>query len=329
MARVAILGCSLGASGVIRSLKEAGHHTIGLDSDPLAPGLYLCDEWRQVPRPYSRVFLQRLVSACEEASVEVLLPLWDEGVLILSKERGVLEEKGVKHLLPQADLVGRVMDKYIVYEALSKECLPVVESTVAEDDDALEEFIARVGLPVVFKRRRGCGGQGLAMAVTLDEAKRELRRDRRRMVCEYLPGKEYEIELVYDKAGRLITANPRRKIEYNLALGLTLKSVTIHDPDLCSVAERVVEALGGWVGPCGVEFKEDHGGNPKVLEFNPRFVSPTYLLTGAGVNIPDIAVRLALGEGVPSLPRYQSARVGVYLTRYLEDITIEKNAPLL
>ncbi len=320
---MAIVGCGLGASGIVRSLKEAGHNTVGLDSDPLAPALYLCDEKKCIPQAYSKVFLEKLVSACREAHAEVILPLWDEAVLILSKKRDVLEESGIKYVLPSSDLVEMVIDKHRVYERLSREGLPVVEYTLISDEVVLEGFINRVGLPVVFKRRRGCGGQGLAKATSLEEVKREFRRDPTRIACEYLPGREYEVELVYDKAMRLITANPRRKLEYNLELGLTLKSVTIHDPNLCGTSERVVEALGGWVGPCSVEFKEDYDHNPKVLEVNPRFVSPTYLLTGAGVNIPDIVVRLALDEEVPSLPKYHSARVGVYLTRYLEDIIVK------
>lgn len=54
-----------------------------------------------------------------------------------------------------------------------------------------------------------------------------------------------------------------------------------------------------------------------LLEINPRFPAWTYLATGAGQNLPATLVRLAYGEQVEPLPRYE---VGKIFVRYSWDL---------
>lgn len=322
--RVAILGCGFGIGGVIRSLKEAGYIVVGLDSDPLAPGLYQCDIAKYVPPTYSNVFLARLVDVCVKERVNVLFPVTDDSVLLLSKNVDLLNKNSIGNLLPPNKIVELVINKHNLYNALEIANVPVAKFKLPKSKDDVEKFVERIGLPVCFKKTFGSRGQGFVKVDILKNALKEYEHDPQRIVCEFLPGTEYEVEAVYDENGRLVTMSPRKKLEYRLELGLTLKSVTINSVELCKLVEETINAIGGWVGPCSVELKESYDGKPKIIEMNPRFVTPTYLLTAAGVNMPEISTKLALKETINNIKTQNSAREGVYLTRVLRDITFEE-----
>jgi carbamoyl-phosphate synthase large subunit len=224
-------------------------------------------------------------------------------------------------LLPSDKAVELVINKYKFYTTLESANVPVAKFKIPESKDDVQKFIEIVGLPICFKKSFGSRGQGFAKVSILKNAMKEYEHDPRRIICEFLPGTEYEVEAVYDKTGHLMTMTPRKKVEYKLELGLTLKSVTIHSKELCKLVEETVKAIGGWVGPCSVELKESFDGKPKIIEMNPRFVTPTYLLTAAGVNIPSISTKLALEQTINNLKTHNSAKKGMYLTRMLKDVT--------
>jgi carbamoyl-phosphate synthase large subunit len=322
--RVAILGCGFGIGGVIRSLKESGYTVIGLDSDPLAPGLYQCDVARPIPPTYSSAFLTQLIDVCVKERVDVLFPVTDDSVLLLSKNVDILNKNSIGHLLPSDKVVELVINKFKFYSTLENANVPVAKFKIPKSKDDVVKFIESVGLPVCFKKSVGSRGQGFVKVSVLKNALKEYEHDTRRIICEFLPGSEYEVEAVYDKAGRLVTMTPRKKLEYKLELGLTLKSVTIHSEELCRLVEEAVNAIGGWVGPCSVELKESFNGKPQIIEMNPRFVTPTYLLTSAGVNIPDISTKLALKQTINDIKTKNSAKKGIYLTRVLKDVTLKE-----
>jgi carbamoyl-phosphate synthase large subunit len=76
-------------------------------------------------------------------------------------------------------------------------------------------------------------------------------------------------------------------------------------------ARRVVELLGlSYV--VNVQLRCDDAGTPRLMEVNPRIPGTVGLSVAAGVNLPYLAVKLALGEDVhPTRPR-----IGTELIRY-------------
>jgi hypothetical protein len=66
------------------------------------------------------------------------------------------------------------------------------------------------------------------------------------------------------------------------------------------------EALA-WHGGLTLDYLHERG-NPSYIECNPRTVEPGNA-TASGVNLPDLQIRLTLGEPLPSPPR--AGRVGV------------------
>jgi predicted ATP-grasp superfamily ATP-dependent carboligase len=71
---------------------------------------------------------------------------------------------------------------------------------------------------------------------------------------------------------------------------------TTDEPELMAIAARLLAAVC-WHGPVQVEFvRAPHDGMPLLLEVNPRFWGSLDLAIAAGVDLPSLTCRLALGE---------------------------------
>ena len=71
------------------------------------------------------------------------------------------------------------------------------------------------------------------------------------------------------------------------------------EPGLLDRAYRLLGELG-WHGPAQVEFKVDpESGRTWLIEINGRFWGTLAAAVAAGIDFPQVACRLALGEDVP------------------------------
>jgi carbamoyl-phosphate synthase large subunit len=92
----------------------------------------------------------------------------------------------------------------------------------------------------------------------------------------------------------------------------------VHDETLEATAVACARAAG-IVGVANVQLRRDEDGVPALLEINPRFSGAMPLTIAAGVDMPSIALDLALGRPTPrTVPFREIANV-----RYLEDVFVE------
>lgn len=94
--------------------------------------------------------------------------------------------------------------------------------------------------------------------------------------------------------------------------------ISIHDDELLFAAKRFCEVTK-WRGGLELEMLRDEQGNLHLIEINPRFPAWIYLSAGVGCNLPDLLVRLALGEQlIPTPP----TPAGVLFIRYAEEAIV-------
>ncbi|MDK9701302.1 MAG: ATP-grasp domain-containing protein, partial [bacterium] len=121
---------------------------------------------------------------------------------------------------------------------------------------------------------------------------------------------------------KLVGAVPMRKLRLT-DKGKAWAGITIRDPELLEITERMIEALR-WQGPCELEFmRHEQTGQYFLIEINPRFPSWCYLTTGSGQNLPYAVMQLALGNDPGVLPDYRS---GVTFARHAVDIICDLKA---
>lgn len=145
-----------------------------------------------------------------------------------------------------------------------------------------------IGFQVVSERP----GFSHPNGITLDAARDALGRDGRftdLLVMRYLPGPERSVDCLAE-AGRLAGCIVRRKED-----GAQLIE---HNPRLQEVAGRLAAQLG-LTGLFNVQFR-DAGGEPHLLEINPRMAGGLPLACRSGLNPLLWAIRLALGTATPA-----------------------------
>lgn len=320
MTRVLVTGVG-GPAGVavVRSLAARGDvEVFAADMDGWASGLYLVPRQRRrlVPAGLAPAFVDAVVAMVAADGIDVVVPTVDVEMPALAARRA---ELGAVLAAPSAATLATALDKY----ALAQACdglLRVPRTTLLDDAAARAPW----SYPVIVKPRRGAGSRGVLevpdattlAALAAQDAAEAASGEAPRLVQELLPGAEYSVDVLADAAGRVIAAVPRTRARVDS--GVSVAGMTFHDPELEKAAAVVAGAIG-LVGVANVQFRRDTEGTPALLEVNPRFAGANPLTRAAGVDLPSLALDLALGRPLPSsVPHRELACV-----RYLDDVYLD------
>ena len=177
--------------------------------------------------------------------------------------------------------------------------------------------------PVVLKPCISNGARGISYPKNADELKAMYETTRAEypscIVQEFVPhsGMQYKAEVILDEAGRALCGGVYDKPRFYPPTGgsSTLNS-TVDRPDILDAATRFLQGIG-WYGMGDCDFIEDPRDRvPKLMEVNPRFTRSIKILVEAGLEVPYILYRLALG--LPAEPQFQY-RKGLYMRYFLSD----------
>ncbi|TYP82791.1 ATP-grasp domain-containing protein [Blastococcus xanthinilyticus] len=310
--RVLVTGAG-GPAGiaVLRSLaRRPDVELLAADMDRYASGLYLVGAAaRHLVRPgLAEDFVDDLVALCERERVDVLFSTVDVELPRLAAERKRLDAVGTTLAAPSLETLEVCLDKY----ALARRCadvLPTPRTALLGDTDP-----DSWDYPVIVKPRRGAGSRGVHL-VEDAAALRALGRDEDILVQAHLPGDEYSVDTLADADGHVVAAVPRSRLRVDS--GVSVAGATVADPELEETARRVAAAIG-LVGVANVQLRRDADGRPALLEVNPRFPGAMPLTVAAGVDMPSLALDLALGRPLPSHVPFTELAV----VRYLEDVFV-------
>jgi carbamoyl-phosphate synthase large subunit len=288
--RVLITGMG-GPAGisVLRGIADDPFDVYSADIDPLAAGLYLVPPARRImlPRGDSPRFVGAVMDVCRKHAIDVLVPTVDSELLPVAEARGEFEAAGVSLVNPSADTLRMCLDKW----ALHQRCVGVVRvpACVVADADFEPEAIE---LPAIVKPRSGSGSRGIRLITERADLER-LPRDATQLVQEHLPGPEHSLDVLARRDGRVLAVVPRERLKVDSGIAVTAR--VTRDHALESFGRTVAERIG-LTGVGNVQVKQAAGGEPALLEVNPRFPGSMPLTIAAGVNMPALAVREALGE---------------------------------
>ena len=115
-------------------------------------------------------------------------------------------------------------------------------------------------------------------------------------------------QAIYDSAGKRLASFMSRSIRtaYDWG-GPALGGIPVKNTRLAELGRIVMEATGPHYGPVNVEFIHDARREDFVfLEVNPRYWGYSYLATAAGINFPDVVVRMIMGEQVAPMNEYRT-----------------------
>jgi carbamoyl-phosphate synthase large subunit len=279
------------------------------DMDGWASGLYLVPaERRRILSPgKSASFVDEVIQLCRDDGIDVLFSTVDVELPPLARRR---EELGAALAAPSLDTLETCLDKF----ALAVRCAPLLRTPTTHLVGPASTAEAW-SFPIIVKPRSGAGSRGVRLVHSRADLD-ALGTDDSLIAQENLPGDEYSVDVIANADGHVIAAVPRTRTRVDS--GVSIAGLTVHDPELEATAAAVAQAIA-LTGVANVQLRRDVNGVPALLEVNPRFPGAMPLTIAAGVDMPSLALDLALGLELPrEVPFRELANV-----RYLEDVFVD------
>ncbi len=295
-----------------RAAYEKCHYTgqiVGTDIDWLAPALHFVDRPVLVPQCRSAEYIPALVEVCQSEQIDLVLPLIDPDIPVLSAHRGRFASTGARLAVVSESAAQIAGDKWDAYRFFSSLDLAVPQSW-------LPETVPDSGLayPVFIKPRGGSAAENTFRVDDGNELDFLLKRITSPIIQELLPGPEITCDVLTDLAGEPLAVVQRQRI--SVRGGEAIKSRTVHVPGLDEACRQVARKLPA-IGPITVQCMMK-GNLPCFIEINARLGGGLPLAIAAGLDVP--AALLAMAAGDDPQPHIQPYRLGVTMTRFDESI---------
>lgn len=311
---------------VIRGIKESNEFNakiIGLAYEHLEPGIYmndLVDKAYMIPYPSKgkEALYDRLSEIHRREKIDVVIPNFDAELFSFIKLEEKLNKDGIKTFLPTLEQ----------FEERHKSNLPaygkrygvdIPKGTDVFSISDLDNAIKSMEYPLMVKGKYYDAYKAYSQEqVYAYFHKMSAKWGLPVILQEYIEGTEVNVIALGDGKGNLISAVPMRK-QYITDKGKAWGGITIEDGSLLELANTIISKTI-WRGGMEIEIIRSSSGKLYILEINPRIPAWVYLAVGAGQNIPEALVKLALGEEVK---QYSGYVVGKMFIRYSYDMLVD------
>ncbi len=297
-----------GTAALVRALRENGERDVrlvGTDMSERSVGRHLCEAFHLVPAGSDPGFPGAVQTIVERERVDVVLPQSSFDLEGLAAHR---ERFPVPVLVSRPETIHRSNDKAESYALLHRIGVPAPAFRRVNGAAQVAAAAHELGYPdrpVCFKPVFSSGSRGFrvldptvdrarqlleerpgSVAMRLEEAVELLPEDGGPdlLVMELATGGERTIDGIADGA-RVVLGHP--KTREAMRAGLAMYFVTLDDPGLMEIADRIVSELRiEWF--FNIQLVGDH-----VIEVNPRISTIVYQ---EDLNLPYLGVKRALGE---------------------------------
>jgi biotin carboxylase len=332
MKRILVTGAGGPASvNFIKSLRAAPEKffIVGTDINKYRLELPDVDKRYLVPGNTEKNYIEVLNKIIEMNDVDIVHPQPDTEVRFISENR---EKINTRVFLPKKEVVRICQDKLKSALVWKKAGVPVPISMKVDNEDDIKDAGKEFGFPFWLRATQGAGARGSTPVENLDVGISWFRYWRARgkewqfMAQEYLPGQNIAFQSVW-LDGDIVCSQARERVEYiypylapSGITGTPAVAKTIADHEINEIATKAVRSIDpGATGIFCVDLKRNKGGVPCPTEINTgRFFTTSFFFTKAGVNMPYIYVKLAFGERIPRLKKYDTIDEGVYWIRHMD-----------
>lgn len=238
---------------------------LAADVNPaLSPACQHADGSFAVPRCSAVEFFPMMIELCRNEGVTLLIPTIDTELAVLSQHAAEFAAIGTRVVVSEPDVVALANDKL----QTATELLAAGISTPRTV--GLTEYLrdpAQLRGPVIAKPLAGSASIGIVRPQRTEElAGLE---PARYLVQELWQGREFTVNVFFDRNGSLRCAVPHERLE--VRSGEVSKGITRYIPQLVAAAQKLPQALPGAVGPLCFQAVLTPAGEFAVFEINARF----------------------------------------------------------
>jgi carbamoyl-phosphate synthase large subunit len=327
-----------GTAALLRALRENGEREVrlvGTDMSDRAVGKHLCDAFHVVPGGADPTFPDAMLQVAQRESVDAILPQSSFDLEGLAEHVGRFP---MPVLVSSPDAIHRSNDKAETYAMLHRLGVPAPafrRVNGAHEVDSAARELGYPDRPVCFKPVFSSGSRGFRILDPTVDRAHQLLNERPGSVSMRL---EEAVELLPDEGGpdllvmELATGGERTidgigdgreivlghaKTREAMRAGLAMYFVTLDDPELMDIGNRLVEELA-IEHFFNIQLVGDY-----VIEINPRISTIVYQ---EDLNIPYLGVKRALGEISDDELRSYATRIrpGRTALRYFDQLEFDQ-----
>jgi carbamoyl-phosphate synthase large subunit len=327
-----------GTAALLRALRENGEREVrlvGTDMSERAVGKHLCDAFHVVPGGADPTFPDAMLQVAQRESVDAILPQSSFDLEGLAEHVGRFP---MPVLVSSPDAIHRSNDKAETYAMLHRLGVPAPafrRVNGAHEVDSAARELGYPDRPVCFKPVFSSGSRGFRILDPTVDRAHQLLNERPGSVSMRL---EEAVELLPDEGGpdllvmELATGGERTidgigdgreivlghaKTREAMRAGLAMYFVTLEDPELMDIGNRLVEELA-IEHFFNIQLVGDY-----VIEINPRISTIVYQ---EDLNIPYLGVKRALGEISDDELRSYATRIrpGRTALRYFDQVEFDQ-----
>lgn len=322
MATVLVLdGLHRKALALTRWLGRAGHRVLTADTTFWTICRFSRYARRSFVAPAARTqpeaFVEWLLELVERERIDAVLAADDDTTEVLAAHQTRLAG-AVGLLLPPLASFTAMRDKGESAAWFARAGIPHPRTIAIQNEAAVPDAAAELGVPLVVKARRSAGSRGLRFVDDLadvNEAYRAVHREYPWPVLQQYvnPGPKFMVCMLYDRSGQLEAAYVEEVLrQYPVSGGPSTLQRSVHRPDLVRLMEPLF-ALLPWAGPVHADIMVDGvTGQPYVLEVNPRYWQSLHVALHAGVNFAEAHLALAMQQRPVPETVCSGYRAGVY-----------------
>ncbi|MHA1252757.1 MAG: ATP-grasp domain-containing protein [Candidatus Helarchaeota archaeon] len=292
----------------IQSLKLVNYKgaLITTDSNKLSAGFYLADRKYIIPRATDKNFIDKAKDIIIKNQIKVILPTSGYDIIPYSRNKEEIEELDVFVAMSDYEVINNCINKLKTYKKLGKSLMVKTSKNVEE-----------IGFPCILKPIKGKGSRNIYLCNNKSEFEIICKHINKNnfIIQEYLPGKEFTVDVLSDFKAKPIFCLSRERIE--IKAGITFKGRVFRHKEIESLCMRAAQKIG-LKGPSCIQIKLDKNNNPKIIEINPRIGGASIFSTYANFNIPLLTIKLTQNIKI-SIPKIHECTI----LRYYENLIID------
>jgi carbamoyl-phosphate synthase large subunit len=311
---------------VIRALRESDYfdsRIIGFSYESLEPGIYmhdLIDKTYQIPYPSAGTesLLQRLEYIQEHEHIDVLIPNFDAELYSFMKIEDTMRKMGIHMFLPTFE---QFEERHKVNLAAfgKKYDIKVPYDRAIFSTSEIFGLTADFTYPVVVKGKY----YDASIAYNPEQVLTYFNKISSKwglpiIIQQFIYGSEYNVIALGDGEGNTIGAVPMRK-QFITDKGKAWAGIAIDEQDLLRTTHELISKTK-WRGGMELEMMKTQENEYYLIEINPRIPAWVYLAVGAGQNLPEALVKLAIGTKVKPFTDF---KVGKMFIRYSWDMIVD------
>ncbi len=268
-------------------------------------------------------YIPFLTEYCLEHQIDMIIPLFDVDLPVLSKKVKEFEEIGVMIIVSSEEVIRICNDKWETFNFLRKNGIPTPLTFLSISEAITAIRLGHVSFPLIIKPRWGMGSIAVYEADNVEEliilytkvkhsidstylsyeSKKSI--EHCIVIQEKLVGQEYGLDIINDLEGDYRVTIMKKK--HSMRSGETDYAETVDQPDLEKLGEQLGKATRH-ISNLDVDAFIVNG-VPYILEMNARFGGGYPFSHIAGVNLPKAI--LAWGQGEQIEKSLLEAKIGV------------------